>query len=264
MRFGAEPALIGYKPRARAVLRASGLVLKAYGARARSTRRRWPACAPPRDGPLRTGAFAGAVPELRLTAQRTVDGRAGRVGAPRSPSEAGALVADARSGAEAAGLAACAARAPARRRRSARRSVVAHGAAGSCARALDALLDAAAATRCRPALAPVPAHGDFHVDQLLRRRRHRGRRLRPDVPRRARARPRHLRRRRGARARRRPGRGRRGARPPARGLRRAAGGARLAPGRGDPRPRRPPVPPPGPGLAPSASTRCCARRRTRA
>ncbi len=32
--FGAEPELLGYKPRARAVLRANGLVLKAYGARA--------------------------------------------------------------------------------------------------------------------------------------------------------------------------------------------------------------------------------------
>ena len=32
MRLGAEPVLVGYKPRARAVLRANGLVLKAYGA----------------------------------------------------------------------------------------------------------------------------------------------------------------------------------------------------------------------------------------
>ena len=32
LRFGAEPELLGYKPRARAVLRANGLVLKAYGA----------------------------------------------------------------------------------------------------------------------------------------------------------------------------------------------------------------------------------------
>ena len=94
------------------------------------------------------------------------------------------------------------------------------------------------------------------------RRRHRGRRLRPDVPRRARARPRDLRGRRGARPRRRPRRGRRGARRACSRLRRAPGGARLAPraprSSAASRTRSTARSPPGP----TASTRCCARRRT--
>ena len=61
LQLHAEPELLGYKPRARAVLRANGLVLKA-SARSSSSRRRWRACAPP-PRPAPHGAFAGAVPD---------------------------------------------------------------------------------------------------------------------------------------------------------------------------------------------------------
>ena len=91
--LGAEPVLVGYKPRARAVLRANGHVLKAYGAprqfEAALTGLRAAAA-----GPLRTGAFAGALPELRLTAQRAVAGRRPGVGGRGRRAAAGALAAE--------------------------------------------------------------------------------------------------------------------------------------------------------------------------
>ena len=57
------------------MLRANGLVLKAYGAQ-RQFEAALAGLRAAGAGPLRTGAFAGAVPELRLTAQRAVDGAA--------------------------------------------------------------------------------------------------------------------------------------------------------------------------------------------
>ena len=83
-------------------------------------------------GPLRTGAFAGALPELRLTAQRAVAGR--RPGsAARWRAAAGALVAELQ-GARIAGLAA----APPERHLAAaarKAELAATRAAGRCARA---------------------------------------------------------------------------------------------------------------------------------
>ena len=69
-----EPALVGYKPRARAVLRRGRA--RAQGLRRERAVRRGAgrACAPQR-GPLRTAAFAAALPELRLTVQRRVAAR---------------------------------------------------------------------------------------------------------------------------------------------------------------------------------------------
>jgi len=159
--FGAEPVLVGYKPRARAVLRANGLVLKAYG-----SERRYAAAVgglrAATAGPLRTGAFAGAVPELRLTAQRTVDGRT-----PGSAAEvartAGELAAELQRG-RPDGLAAMP---PERHLLAAARKAELVGAVLPRLRpCLDALVERLG--RELPAgLALAPAHGDFHVDQLL-------------------------------------------------------------------------------------------------
>ena len=76
MALGAEPVLVGYKPRARAVLRANGLVLKAYGA-ARQFEAALAGLRAATAGPLRTGAFAGRL------AGAAADGAAGRRGPPR-------------------------------------------------------------------------------------------------------------------------------------------------------------------------------------
>ena len=82
-RLGAEPTgeleLIGYKPRGRAVLRLGGLVLKAYG-RERQYEAALAGLQAAQDGPLPTAAYAGAVPELRLTAQETHQRPHGRRG----------------------------------------------------------------------------------------------------------------------------------------------------------------------------------------
>ena len=95
----AEPELLGYKPRARAVLRANGLVLKAYGAE-RQFAAAVAGLRAASAGPLRTGAFAGAVPELRLTAQRTVEGRRPE-SAQEAAEAAGRLVAELQGSADA-------------------------------------------------------------------------------------------------------------------------------------------------------------------
>ena len=156
-----EPELVGYKPRARAVLAAGDHILKAYGSeRAYAT-----ALAGLRGSaaaPLRAPAFLAAVPELRLTVQRRAPGAppAEAVDAAR---EAGALAA-ALHGAALGDLPAAP---PERLLRAARRKAAVIGAVlPELAPRLDALVRALA--RTLPGGLPlVPAHGDFHADQLL-------------------------------------------------------------------------------------------------
>jgi hypothetical protein len=162
LRFGAEPQLLGYKPRARAVLRANGLVLKAYGAQ-RQFEAAVAGLRAAGHGPLRTGALAGAVPELRLTAQRTVEGR--RPGSALEVAEvAGGLIAELQGAAVEAALAPSP---PERQLAAAQRkaelvaTVLPH-----LRPRVDRLLEHLRHA-LPPAAATVPAHGDFHVDQLL-------------------------------------------------------------------------------------------------
>jgi ABC-type multidrug transport system ATPase subunit len=160
MPLGAEPVLVGYKPRARAVLRANGLVLKAYGA----PRRYQSALTGLRAataGPLRTGAFAAALPELRLIAQRAVAGRR-----PDSAVEVAAA-----AGALAADLHAAAIDlppAPPERHlgAAARKAELVASLLPALRPRVDALL-ARLGRELPSGLALAPAHGDFHVDQLL-------------------------------------------------------------------------------------------------
>jgi hypothetical protein len=161
-RFGAEPVLVGYKPRARAVLRANGLVLKAYG----SQRRYEAAVAGLRAataGPLRTGAFAGAAPDLRLTAQRTVEGRTPGSAAAVART-AGELAADLQLGGRLDGLAPM----PPERQllAAARKAELVAAVLPRLRPRLDALVDRLG-RELPSGLALAPAHGDFHVDQLL-------------------------------------------------------------------------------------------------
>ena len=239
----AEPELLGYKPRARAVLRANGLVLKAYGAE-RQFAAAVAGLRAASAGPLRTGAFAGAVPELRLTAQRTVEGRR-PASAQEAAEAAGRLVAELQGSAAAALTLS-----PPERQldAAARKAELVATVLPELRPRVEALLDRL--RRDLPAAdTPVPAHGDFHVDQLLV-----GDEVAvvdfdqmclaapaldlatyaADVV-----------------------RGRDGdleaveamLAAPARRLRRPPRRPRLAPRRGDPRARRAPVPPPGPRLA---------------
>jgi ATP-binding cassette, subfamily B, bacterial len=156
-----EPALVGYKPRARAVLRANGHVLKAYGA-PRQFDAALAGLRAASAGPLETGALAGADPELRLVAQRALAGRR-----PDSAHEvtavAGALAAElARARLEGLPVAP-----PERHLRGAvRKGALIADVLPELRPRVEALLDRLA--RERPGDLPAaPAHGDFHVDQLL-------------------------------------------------------------------------------------------------
>ena len=174
---GAEPELLGYKPRARAVLRANGLVLKAYGA-PRQFEAALAGLRAAGAGPLPTGAFAGAVPELRLTAQRTVAGS----GRQRAEVAAGGRRADRRAAAR---------RGREPRRSPPERQLAAAGARPSwsppccpiCARASSAARPARPRAARRPAARARPRR--LPRRPAARRATRRGRRLRPDVPRRA-------------------------------------------------------------------------------
>ena len=154
-----ELELIGYKPRSRAVLRGDGLVLKAYGA-ARSFDAALTGLTTPL--PLLTATFAGAVPELRLTAQRSLQGEL-PADAADVAARAGAIVATLQRAPQRS-LAA----APAELRLDAaiRKAAVIEAVLPELAPRLAALVQ-----RLRDALpaaaTPVPAHGDFHADQLL-------------------------------------------------------------------------------------------------
>ncbi len=143
------------------MLRANGLVLKAYGA-PRLFEAALTGVRAATAGPLRTGAFAGALPELRLIAQRAVEGR--RPGsAAEVASEAGALVAELQA-APIGGLPP----APPERHlaAAARKADLAATVLPGLRPRVEALLERLG-RELPSGLAPVPAHGDFHVDQLL-------------------------------------------------------------------------------------------------
>ena len=157
-----EPRLIGYKPRGRAVLRMGRHVLKAYGRPRQYDAALAGLMAASSAGALRTGRFEAALPELRLTAQRSVAGK--RPGAAHDVAgEAGELLA----ALQAARLGRLAASGPERSLASAARKAAVIGAVLPTLRPrLESLLH-----RLRDEMPagrpPVPAHGDFHVDQLL-------------------------------------------------------------------------------------------------
>jgi ATP-binding cassette, subfamily B, bacterial len=153
--------LIGYKPRGRAVLRLGDLVLKAYG-RDRQFEAAVAGLKASQDGPLPTAAFAGAVTELRLTAQEALDGRPAGT-AVEVAAEAGAMAA----ALQRADLSPPVAAPPEKLLDTAMRKAelvetVMPELSGRLDRLVRRLGDAV------PAGPPlVPAHGDFHVDQLL-------------------------------------------------------------------------------------------------
>jgi ATP-binding cassette, subfamily B, bacterial len=153
------PELIGYKPRSRAVLRAGEHVLKTYGA-ARSFEAALTGLTTAL--PLRTAAFAGAVPELRLTAQRSLEGE--RPAAAADVAErAGNMVATLQS----APPGPLPAAPPERQLEAAiRKAAVIEAVLPALRPRLEALVRRLARA-LPPATAPVPAHGDFHADQLL-------------------------------------------------------------------------------------------------
>jgi ATP-binding cassette subfamily B protein len=159
-----EPRRIGYKPRARAVLRLDGHVLKAYGKPRQFEAARDGLIVAAREANVRTAAFEAAFPELRLTVQTAVDGET-----PGEAAEvagvAGELVRRLQSS-PGAGLAAVGCdRALAA---AARKATVVRAILPELGPRLDALLGRLGAT-VPPATALVVSHGDFHVDQLLRR-----------------------------------------------------------------------------------------------
>jgi Ser/Thr protein kinase RdoA (MazF antagonist) len=136
-------------------------VLKAYGAE-RQFAAALTGLRAATDGPLRTGELAGAVPELRLTAQRAVEGRR-----PESAAEvaevAGRLLAELQR----SGPAALALSPPERQLAAAeRKAELVATLLPQLRPRVDAVLDRL--RRELPAAgAAVPAHGDYHVDQLL-------------------------------------------------------------------------------------------------
>jgi hypothetical protein len=163
-RLGAPPGdleLIGYKPRGRAVLRLGDLVLKAYG-RERQFEAALAGLRTSQDGPLPTAAFAGAVPELRLTAQESIGGEPAGT-AVEVAAEAGAMAATL----QAADLAPAIASPPEKLLDAAvRKAEVVETVLPELSGRLDALVRRLG--DALPAGLPlVPAHGDFHVDQLL-------------------------------------------------------------------------------------------------
>jgi len=151
--------LVGYKPRSRAVLRGNGHVLKAYGA-PRSFEAALTGLTS--DIPLPTAAFAGAVPELRLTAQRSLAG-APPAAAADVAARAGAMVA----ALQRAPLTTVPEAPPLRQLDAAIRKADVIAAVLPALRPRVEALIRRLADALPPADAPVPAHGDFHADQLL-------------------------------------------------------------------------------------------------
>jgi ATP-binding cassette, subfamily B, bacterial len=159
-----EPRRIGYKPRARAVLRLDGHVLKAYGRTSQFEAARAGLVAAASEADVRTAAFEAAFPELRLTVQTAVDGVTPGTAADVAGA-AGALVRRLQRS-PVGGLAAAGCErelAAAARKAAVVRAVLPH-----LGERLDALL-ARLSQALPPARRPVAAHGDFHVDQLLER-----------------------------------------------------------------------------------------------
>jgi ATP-binding cassette, subfamily B, bacterial len=153
------PALIGYKPRSRAVLRGDGHVLKAYGA-ARSF-------AAALTGlttalPVRTAAFAGTIPELRLTAQRSLEGER-----PDSAEDVAARAGSIAATLQRAPQPSLPVAMPERQLDAAiRKAELIEAVLPEQGPRLEALVSRLAGALPVPA-EPVPAHGDFHADQLL-------------------------------------------------------------------------------------------------
>jgi energy-coupling factor transporter ATP-binding protein EcfA2 len=159
-----EPRRIGYKPRARAVLRLDGHVLKAYGKPRQFEAARDGLFVAAREAHVRTAAYEAAFPELRLTVQSAVDGVTPGAAADTA-GVAGELIARLQ-GSPGAGLAAVGCdRALAA---AARKAAVVRAVMPELGGRLDALLGRLAET-VPPAAGLVVAHGDFHVDQLLER-----------------------------------------------------------------------------------------------
>jgi hypothetical protein len=157
-----DPARIGYKPRARAVLRLDGHVLKAYGKPRQFEAARDGLLRAARDADVRTAAFEAAFPELRLTVQAAVDGVVPGTAADVA-GVAGELVARLqRSRADGLAAAGCDRELAA----AARKATVVRSVLPEVGPRLDALLGRLAES-IPPAGALVVAHGDFHVDQLL-------------------------------------------------------------------------------------------------
>jgi ABC-type multidrug transport system ATPase subunit len=157
-----DPALVGYKPRGRAVLRLRRHVLKAYGRARQYESALAGLMAASTSDVLRTGRFEAALPELRLTAQRCVAGTrpeaAGDVAG-----ESGELLAALQS----AFAGPVHAVAPEHHLAAAARKAAVVGAVLPALRSrLETLLGLL--SRELPVGLPLaPAHGDFHVDQLL-------------------------------------------------------------------------------------------------
>jgi Phosphotransferase enzyme family len=159
-----EPARIGYKPRARAVLRLDGHVLKAYGKPRQFEAAREGLMRVAGEADVSTAAFEGAFPELRLTVQAAVDGAA-PASAARAAGAAGALVgrlqASRVEGLPAVGCDRALAAA-------ARKATVVRAVLPDLGPRLDGLLGRLGES-VPPAGALVASHGDFHADQLLER-----------------------------------------------------------------------------------------------
>jgi ATP-binding cassette subfamily B protein/subfamily B ATP-binding cassette protein MsbA len=157
-----EPRRIGYKPRARAVLRLDGHVLKAYGKHRQFEAARDGLLVAARDANVSTAAFEAAFPDLRLTVQSAVDGVTPGAAADVAGA-AGALVGRLqRSSVEGLVAAGCDRELAA----AVRKATVVRAVLPDLGPRLDALL-----ARLGAAVPPAPplvvAHGDFHIDQLL-------------------------------------------------------------------------------------------------
>ena len=157
----ARPALVGYKPRARAVMRANGHVLKAYG----SARRFETALAGLRAaaaGPLRTGAYAGCSPTLRLIAQTTVAGRR-----PDSAVDVAETAGELAARLQRAVIPGLAAVTPERQLgAAARKGALVASVLPELAARVESLVGRLG-RELPHGLELRPAHGDYHVDQLL-------------------------------------------------------------------------------------------------
>jgi ATP-binding cassette, subfamily B, bacterial len=157
-----EPRRIGYKPRARAVLRLDGHVLKAYGKPRQFESARDGLVRAASDVDVETAAFEADFPELRLTVQSALHG-ATPASAAQVAGAAGALVGRLqRSRAEGLATAGCDRALAA----AARKATVVRAVLPQLGPRLDALLGRLGES-VPAAGALVVSHGDFHVDQLL-------------------------------------------------------------------------------------------------
>jgi ATP-binding cassette, subfamily B, bacterial len=153
-----ETVLLAYKPRSRAVLRSGDRVLKAYG---RDRDFESALTGMTTALPLPTAGFAGAVRELRLTAQRHIEGE--RASATALAARAGSMVATLQR----AHLPSLPAAPPERQLEAAIRKAAVIDAVLPALRPRLAALVRRLTAALPPAGVPVPAHGDFHADQLL-------------------------------------------------------------------------------------------------